>query len=103
MENFRNGEKWQQFRTLTNPIMMQPKVVTQYINIIDSIANDFMEMIQEYVDKNPQMPDNFLELYNKWALESIAAIGLDTRLGKIINNFHLFLLKRYLQVVWKKI
>lgn len=32
-------------------------------------------------NKNMEMPDNFWEIINEWALESIALIALDTRLG----------------------
>jgi cytochrome P450 family 12 len=36
-------------------------------------------------DKNNEMPENFFEIVNEWALESIGLIALDTRLGVFEN------------------
>lgn len=47
-----------------------------------------LHRIKEIRQPNKEMPDNFFGELNKWSLESIAAIALDTRIGcfdKITN------------------
>lgn len=38
-----NGEKWKDFRTKVNPIMMMPKTVKRYIEPVDDVAIDFVK------------------------------------------------------------
>lgn len=40
---FSQGKDWYVFRNKVNAIMMQPKVIKQYITPIDNIANEFVE------------------------------------------------------------
>lgn len=68
-------------RTAVNPILMQPKLVKSYIPTIDGIVNDFMKNIEDIQDENGEMPANFTDYLNRWSLESITAISLETRLG----------------------
>lgn len=37
------GEKWREFRSKVNPIMMMPKTVKRYIEPIDEVAIDFVK------------------------------------------------------------
>lgn len=46
---------------------------------------DYSLRIRKMRDNNNQVPADFFEKINEWALESIAYIALDTRLG-LINN-----------------
>lgn len=64
---------------------MQPKLVKSYIPTIDGIVNDFLKNIEEITDENGEMPANFSDYLNRWSLESITAIALETRLG--LMNF----------------
>lgn len=65
-----------------NPVMMNPKAVKIYIPTIDKVTKDFIEVIKRKRDpKTLEMGDNFLDDINNWALESIAFIALNTRLG----------------------
>lgn len=68
-------------RSVVNPILMQPKFVKKYIPVIDSIVKDFMSQISTIQDDKGETPANFSEYVNRWSLESIMAIVLDTRLG----------------------
>lgn len=36
-------------------------------------------------DDKGEMPDDFYEILNEWALESVGVIALDTRLGTMTN------------------
>ncbi|CAD7090139.1 unnamed protein product [Hermetia illucens] len=81
------GKKWGDFRSIVNPVLMQPKTTKLYIPIIDQVASDFLGRIRFL--RNPttnQLPENFEDELNKWTLESIGVIALDTRLGLISNK-----------------
>lgn len=79
----RQNKDWGSFRTAVNPIMMQPRVTTQYIPELNQIADEFLSHVRLYKESNPQgeMPADFVQELNKWAFESIVYIALDTRLG----------------------
>ncbi|CAH0551467.1 unnamed protein product [Brassicogethes aeneus] len=81
-----NGEEWSKFRTVVNPILMQPKTAAQYVNIIDKITNEFVDLLKHFQKQSKQMPDNFNVYLNKYAMESIGAIALDQRLGCLDPN-----------------
>jgi cytochrome P450 family 12 len=65
--------------------MMQPKTVKVYIPSVDSISQEFIAKIKKIRDGKSETPANFGNEVNRWSLESIACIALDTRLG-IIND-----------------
>lgn len=78
------GKEWGDFRSMVNPMMMQPKTVRLYVPIINEVSNDFVKRIQKIRNPNTlETPSNFEEEINQWALEAIGAIALDTRLGLI--------------------
>lgn len=61
---------------------MQPKTVKKYIEPVEQIADDFCARIRSIRDgETNETPPDFGNEMNKWALESIACIGMDTRLG----------------------
>lgn len=37
------GEKWQKFRTIVNPVLMQPKTVQHYVPVVDEIVRQFLK------------------------------------------------------------
>lgn len=43
------GENWQSFRTIVNPVMMQPKTIQLYVDKLDEIAREFMGMYEGIV------------------------------------------------------
>lgn len=80
------GETWGHMRSVVNPVMLKPNTVRAYIPAIDDVAGDFVAKIKSMGDENQEMPANFGFELNKWALESIALIALETRLGVITND-----------------
>lgn len=81
--------------------MMQPRVAKQYITPVEEVSDEFIQKLAfkslylylfflhsllifrllKLRDSNNELPDNVCNEFNKWALESIARIALDTRLG----------------------
>lgn len=81
------GEPWFQARSKINPVMLQPKTVKMYVEKVDSVALDFLRKV--YTLRNPEtleMPSDFGNELNKWALESIGVIALDSRLGVLMDD-----------------
>lgn len=69
--------------------MMNPKAVKIYIPVIDKVAKDFIDVIRQKRDiKSLEVGDKFISDINNWALESIALIALNTRLGCLGENKH---------------
>ncbi|KAF4526692.1 hypothetical protein B566_EDAN010122 [Ephemera danica] len=81
-----NGEKWHQARTIVNQPMMQPRVAKQYVPKIDQVAIDFVQRMKELRNEQNELPADFKNELHKWALESIALVALDTRLGCLEPN-----------------
>lgn len=65
---------------------MQPKTVTRYMGIVDTIAGDFVSKVRRLRNEDGEVPANFGNEMNKWALESIAYIALDQRLGLLTET-----------------
>ena len=63
--------------------MMQPKTVKMYVGAVDKISSEFVERIRSIRDAKGEMPKDFHNELNKWALESIAFIALNQRLGLV--------------------
>lgn len=38
------GENWQKFRSIVNPVLLQPKTVRSYVGKLDEISREFMNM-----------------------------------------------------------
>ncbi|KAG8035300.1 hypothetical protein G9C98_006746 [Cotesia typhae] len=76
-----HGESWYQFRSKVQQIMLQPRIVSLYVNAIEESSLDFIKRIERIKNKENQVPDDFLNEINKWSLESIAKVALDLRLG----------------------
>ena len=76
------GEAWYQVRSKVQQDMMRPKSAMFYINDIEEISQQFVELLAANTDSNSEVEDIIQHLYC-WSLESIAAIFLDTRLGTL--------------------
>uniref|UniRef100_A0A182K8E3 Cytochrome P450 n=1 Tax=Anopheles christyi TaxID=43041 RepID=A0A182K8E3_9DIPT len=76
-----HGEKWQKVRTIVNPVMMQPKIIKLYIDQVDEIAREFMTLVADMRDAKNELPKDFDQWLNRWALETMGVLALDTRLG----------------------
>lgn len=82
------GEMWQDTRTKVNPVLMQPKTITRYIGSVDTIATDFITRIRSIRDAKDEVPADFSNEMCKWALESIAYVALNQRLGLLSDSPH---------------
>ncbi|XP_075148687.1 cytochrome P450 CYP12A2-like [Haematobia irritans] len=77
-----NGEQWGTFRSTVNPILLQPKNVQLYLQKISTVNKELLNRIIEIRDPSSnEVPANFEEELNLWALESISIVALDKKLG----------------------
>lgn len=83
----RHGEKWQNFRSKVNKILLQPKVAKMYAKTIEDAAEEFVQRylshqhrpntifirypsrISKLRDDNCEVPADFLNELHKWSLE----------------------------------
>lgn len=75
------GESWQKFRSIVNPIMLQPKTVQMYVGKLDEVSRQFMKIMLNTRDENNELPADFDQWLNRWALETMGVLALDTRFG----------------------
>jgi cytochrome P450 family 12 len=61
--------------------MMHPKATRAYISRADRISQEFIGRLRSIRDAANETPPNFSEEVNRWTMESISCIALDTRLG----------------------
>lgn len=61
---------------------MKPRNTVLYVPKIDEIAIDFInKKFLPLLDEKNETPSNFAGEFNKWALESICFIALNSRIG----------------------
>lgn len=81
------GENWLNARSKINPVMLQPKTVRKYVEKVDGVATDFLRKVRRLRNADTlEMPSDFGNELNKWALESIGVIALDDRLGALMDD-----------------
>lgn len=85
-------------RKVVNPILMQPKVIKGYVSCIDGVAAELVDNMNYFARQNGkgEMPDNFLDELYKFALESVALVAVDRKIGKY-NNFSINILQYFFQ------
>ncbi|XP_017787115.1 PREDICTED: probable cytochrome P450 49a1 [Nicrophorus vespilloides] len=76
-----HGPKWDDFRKQVQQILLPPATAKKYIDPLNVIASDFLDRMDDMRDSNDELPSNFLSEIYKWALESVARVALDIRLG----------------------
>ncbi|XP_063380159.1 cytochrome P450 CYP12A2-like [Cydia fagiglandana] len=76
-----HGENWRDFRTKVNPIMMQPKTIKLYTDVLEEVSNDLVARLKSIRDENNRITKKFNVEMNLWALESIGVVALGTRLN----------------------
>ncbi|XP_073820233.1 cytochrome P450 CYP12A2-like [Musca autumnalis] len=82
-----HGEKWGNFRSIVNPVLMQPKNVRLYLNKMAQVNDEFMARIRKIRDPATlEVPATFQEEMNRWTLESVSVVALDKQLGLITTN-----------------
>ena len=82
-----HGEEWYKTRSLVQQDMLRSKSALYYINDIEDISEESIEVISNSLDDNSEVED-LLEIVYKWSLESIASIFLGTRLNCIKENLN---------------
>ncbi|RZC32516.1 cytochrome P450 12a4, mitochondrial, partial [Asbolus verrucosus] len=82
------GEEWFKFRSMVNPILMQPRNVLQYVDQMNLIADELIDNIKYFSEQNEygEMPKDFNNELYKWSLESIGVITMDRHLGCLKRN-----------------
>ncbi|XP_013792529.1 probable cytochrome P450 301a1, mitochondrial, partial [Limulus polyphemus] len=74
------GKEWYDLRTKVQTQLLRPKSIQSYLSQMDQVANDMITRMIHLMDNTGEVPDFLNELY-KWALESVALVALDARLG----------------------
>ncbi|KOB72593.1 Uncharacterized protein OBRU01_09064 [Operophtera brumata] len=75
------GRKWRDFRTKVNPAMLKPKIIKLYAPGLEQIADELVARITKLKDQGDFLDNNFEHEITKWSLESVALVGLGSRLG----------------------
>lgn len=62
---------------------MQPKVVKRYVSSVDAVASELVDNMRHFAegDANGDMPGNFMDELYKFALESVALVAVDRKIG----------------------
>ncbi|XP_060529813.1 probable cytochrome P450 49a1 [Cylas formicarius] len=81
-----HGPKWEVFRKQVQQVLLPPATARKYVEPLDIIAGDFLKNMENSLDHNHELPGNFLYEIYKWALESVARVSLNTRLGCLSPN-----------------
>ncbi|XP_021703204.1 cytochrome P450 CYP12A2 [Aedes aegypti] len=75
------GENWQKFRSIVNPVLLQPKTVRSYVGKLDEISREFMNIMLKIRDDKNELPADFSQWLIRWSLESTGVLSVDSRLG----------------------
>lgn len=79
------GREWHDLRSKTQKHLMKPRAIQAYLEPMQEVASDFISLVQAKRSSNLEVPCLLENLYN-WALESVAYVGLDTRLDCLNPN-----------------
>ncbi|XP_013138654.1 PREDICTED: cytochrome P450 CYP12A2-like isoform X2 [Papilio polytes] len=74
-------EKWKTLRSAVNPVLLQPKTIKLYTDILDDVAKDMIKRMRLIRDENNMLKGDFSNEINLWALESIGVVALGGRLN----------------------
>ncbi|XP_017112236.1 probable cytochrome P450 12a5, mitochondrial [Drosophila elegans] len=81
------GKAWGDFRSIVNPVLMQPKNVRLYFKKMSQVNQEFVERIKDIRDATTQeVPADFLDTINRWTLESVSVVALDKQLGLLKDS-----------------
>ncbi|XP_026314070.1 cytochrome P450 CYP12A2-like [Hyposmocoma kahamanoa] len=75
-----HGENWKEFRSTINPVMLQPKIIKLYSNVLEEVADDMVKRMKSIRDEDYKLQGDFDVEMNLWALESIGVVALGGRL-----------------------
>ncbi|XP_053609161.1 cytochrome P450 CYP12A2-like [Plodia interpunctella] len=75
------GADWRNFRTKVNPVLLKIKLVKLYAPGLEQIADDMVDRLIRLDKEDGYFKENWDNEITKWSLESVAFVGLGTRLG----------------------
>ncbi|CAK1584691.1 unnamed protein product [Parnassius mnemosyne] len=76
-----HGMPWSKFRSKVSRALIAPEAARAAVPSLDHVAEDFVLRMEKILDEKCELPQNFLTELYKWALESVGAWALGTRLG----------------------
>ncbi|KAH8292309.1 hypothetical protein KR054_008261 [Drosophila jambulina] len=81
------GKSWSDFRSIVNPVLMQPKNVRLYCKKMSQVNQAFVQRIKDIRDPSTQeVPGDFIDTINRWTLESVSVVALDKQLGLLTEK-----------------
>ncbi|XP_017020150.1 probable cytochrome P450 12a5, mitochondrial [Drosophila kikkawai] len=81
------GKPWGDFRSIVNPVLMQPKNVRLYFKKMSQVNQAFVQRIKNIRDPSTQeVPGDFIDTINRWTLESVSVVALDKQLGLLTEE-----------------
>ncbi|XP_036331403.1 cytochrome P450 12b1, mitochondrial-like [Rhagoletis pomonella] len=102
------GRSWGEIRNKVNPVMMKVQNIRQNLPAIDEIAQEFLTRFDTLIDPSTgRLTADLTEEIKMWALESVALVALNTRMGlfsrhqvdakaqKLVDNMTVFLNMAY--------
>ncbi|XP_047106300.1 probable cytochrome P450 49a1 [Schistocerca piceifrons] len=76
-----HGEPWEHFRAQVQQPLLEAGAARRYVPALQQVADDFLHRVHEVRDENQELPADFIDELYTWALESVARVALDRRLG----------------------
>ncbi|CAH1640354.1 unnamed protein product [Spodoptera littoralis] len=81
-----HGEPWSRFRSKVSKALIAPEAARAAVPDLEHVTDDFVHRMECILDDNRELPKDFLTELYKWALESVGAWALGTRLGCLKDN-----------------
>ncbi|KPJ09613.1 putative cytochrome P450 49a1 [Papilio machaon] len=81
-----HGMAWSKFRSKVSKALAAPEAARAVVPTLHYVAEDFICRMENILDENRELPKDFLTELYKWALESVGAWALGTRLGCLQDN-----------------
>ncbi|KAL6106708.1 cyp11a1 [Pungitius sinensis] len=83
----KNGEDWRSNRVILNKEVISPKVLENFVPLLDEVGQDFVARVHKKIKRNGQnkwTTDLSQELF-KYALESVSSVLYGERLGLMLD------------------
>ncbi|XP_064292414.1 cytochrome P450 CYP12A2-like isoform X2 [Plodia interpunctella] len=80
------GESWRKFRTTVNPALLKIKLLKLYAPALEEIADEMVDRLIRLQDQGDYLKENWDKEMINWALESVALMAMDVRLGCLKDN-----------------
>ncbi|XP_054633297.1 cholesterol side-chain cleavage enzyme, mitochondrial [Dunckerocampus dactyliophorus] len=83
----KNGEEWRSNRVILNKEVISPKMLGNFVPLLDEVGQDFVARVHKKIQRNGQnkwTTDLSQELF-KYALESVSSVLYGERLGLMLD------------------